>query len=214
MKNMLIMGAPGAGKGTQAENIVKFYAVPHISTGDMFRAAIANKTELGVLAKSYIDQGKLVPDEVTVGIVKDRLNEADCKNGFLLDGFPRTLNQAEKFADILKELNICIDLVINIDVNQDKLVNRIVGRRICPKCGRTYHVVYNKPAVEGICDDCKSELIQRKDDTVETVATRLEVYNKQTEPLINYYKDIVVNVNGDQDVDKVFAEVKKAIGDN
>lgn len=213
MKNMLIMGAPGAGKGTQAESIVKYYAVPHISTGDMFRAAIANKTELGMLAKSYMDKGNLVPDEVTVGIVKDRLSESDCKNGFLLDGFPRNLAQAEKFAEMLKDLNISIDLVINIDVDQKKLVDRIVGRRICPKCGRTFHVKYNKPMKDGICDDCNSELIQRKDDTVETVATRLDVYSKQTEPLINYYKDVVVNVNGDQDVDKVFEDVKKAIGE-
>lgn len=214
MKNMLIMGAPGAGKGTQAENIVKYYAVPHISTGDMFRAAISNKTELGMLAKSFMDKGNLVPDDVTVGIVRDRLSEADCKNGFLLDGFPRNLAQAEKFAEMLKELNISIDLVINIDVDQNKLVDRIVGRRICPNCGRTYHIKYNKPMVDGVCDDCKSSLIQRKDDTVETVANRLDVYSKQTEPLINYYKDIVANVNGDQDVDKVFEDVKKAIGDN
>lgn len=213
MKKMLIMGPPGAGKGTQAENIIKHYNIPHISTGDMFRAAISNKTEVGLIAKSYIDAGNLVPDEITVGIVKERLSNPDCKNGFLLDGFPRDLHQAEMFDTMLKELGIKLDLVLNIHVDDEKLINRIIGRRICPKCGRTYHIKYNKSLKDGICDDCGSELIQRKDDNVETVKNRLDVYSHQTEPLINYYKDLVVNFDGDRDVDVIFEDIKKVIGD-
>ena len=213
MKKMLIMGPPGAGKGTQAENIIKYYNIPHISTGDMFRAAISNKTEIGLIAKSYIDAGNLVPDEITVGIVKERLSKPDCKNGFLLDGFPRDLHQAEMFDSMLKELGIKLDLVLNIHVDDEKLINRIIGRRICPKCGRTYHITYNKPLKDGICDDCGSELIQRKDDNVETVKNRLDVYSHLTEPLINYYKDLVVNFDGDRDVDVIFNDIKKVIGD-
>lgn len=213
MKKMLIMGPPGAGKGTQAENIIKYYDIPHISTGDMFRAAISAKTEIGLLAKSYIDAGNLVPDEVTVGIVKERLSQDDCKKGFLLDGFPRDIHQAEMFKDMLKELGISIDLVLNIHVDHEKLVNRIIGRRICPNCGRTYHITYNKPLKDGICDDCGATLIQRKDDNVDTVKNRLEVYNHLTEPLINFYKDLVVNIDGDRDVDVIFEDIKKVIGD-
>ncbi|MBP5445763.1 MAG: adenylate kinase [Acholeplasmatales bacterium] len=213
MKKMLIMGPPGAGKGTQAEKIIEYYGIPHISTGDMFRAAISNKTEVGLIAKKYIDAGNLVPDEVTVGIVKERLSNPDCKNGFLLDGFPRDLKQAEMFSDMLKELDIKLDLVLNIHVDSEKLINRIIGRRICPNCGRTYHITYNKPLKEGICDECGSTLIQRKDDNVETVKNRLDVYAQKTEPLINYYKDLVYNVDGDRDVDVIFNDIKKVIGD-
>ena len=207
------MGPPGAGKGTQAEKIIEFFNIPHISTGDMFRAAIHDKTEIGLLAKTYIDAGNLVPDEVTVGIVKERLAKDDCKNGFLLDGFPRDIHQAEMFKDMLKELGISIDLVLNIDVDHEKLINRIIGRRICPDCGRTYHIKYNKPLKEGICDECGANLIQRKDDNVETVKNRLEVYNHLTEPVINFYKDLVVNIDGDRDVDVIFEDIKKVIGE-
>jgi adenylate kinase len=213
MKKMLIMGPPGAGKGTQAEKIIEFFNIPHISTGDMFRAAIHDKTEIGLLAKTYIDAGNLVPDEVTVGIVKERLAKDDCKNGFLLDGFPRDIHQAEMFKEMLKELGISIDLVLNIDVDHEKLVNRIIGRRICPDCGRTYHIKYNKPLKEGVCDECGANLIQRKDDNVETVKNRLEVYNHLTEPVINFYKDLVVNIDGDRDVDVIFEDIKKVIGE-
>lgn len=213
MKKMLIMGPPGAGKGTQAEKIIEFFNIPHISTGDMFRAAIHDKTEIGLLAKTYIDAGNLVPDEVTVGIVKERLAKDDCKNGFLLDGFPRDIHQAEMFKEMLKELGISIDLVLNIDVDHEKLINRIIGRRICPDCGRTYHIKYNKPLKEGVCDECGANLIQRKDDNVETVKNRLEVYNHLTEPVINFYKDLVVNIDGDRDVDVIFEDIKKVIGD-
>lgn len=213
MKKMLIMGPPGAGKGTQAESIIKYYNIPHISTGDMFRAAISNKTEIGLLAKSYIDAGNLVPDEITVGIVKERLSQDDCKKGFLLDGFPRDLKQAEMFSDMLKELGISLDLVLNIHVDSEKLINRIIGRRICPNCGRTYHITYNKPLKDGICDDCGATLIQRKDDNVETVKNRLDVYQEKTEPLINYYKDLVYNIDGDRDVEVIFNDIKKVIGD-
>ncbi len=213
MKKMLIMGPPGAGKGTQAEKIIEFFNIPHISTGDMFRAAIHDKTEIGLLAKTYIDAGNLVPDEVTVGIVKERLAKDDCKNGFLLDGFPRDIHQAEMFKEMLKELGISIDLVLNIDVDHEKLINRIIGRRICPDCGRTYHIKYNKPLKEGVCDECGANLIQRKDDNVETVKNRLEVYNHLTEPVINFYKDLVVNIDGDRDVDVIFEDIKKVIGE-
>lgn len=211
--NLILMGLPGAGKGTQAEKINEKYNIPHISTGDMFRLAIKEGTDLGKKAKEYMDQGSLVPDEVTVGIVKERLSKDDCKNGFLLDGFPRTIAQAEALDELLAELGQTIDHVIHVDVPEEKLVERLTGRRVCPSCGTTYHVLYNPPKEDGKCDRDGSELIQRDDDTPETVKNRLEVNIEQTKPLLNFYqeKGYLVNINGDQDIDKVFQDIEKAI---
>jgi adenylate kinase len=211
---LILMGAPGAGKGTQAERIVEKYGVPHISTGDMFRAAIKDGTSLGLEAKSYMDQGNLVPDEVTVGIVRERLGKDDCQKGFLLDGFPRTTAQAEALEDILNDLNRTIDYVINIDVDKGKLLERLTGRRICKQCGATYHVVFNPPSNEGECDKCGGELYQRADDNAETVGNRLEVYMKQTKPLLDFYqqKGYLRTIEGDQDIDKVFADIDQLLG--
>ncbi|MDQ0856723.1 adenylate kinase [Metabacillus dongyingensis] len=212
--NLVLMGLPGAGKGTQAERIVEKYEIPHISTGDMFRAAIKGETELGLKAKSFMDQGALVPDEVTIGIVRERLGKNDCEKGFLLDGFPRTVAQAEALEGILSDLNRKIDYVINIEVDKDILMERLTGRRICKKCGSTYHLVFNPPAAEGICDKCGGELYQREDDNEETVANRLEVNLKQTQPLLNFYeeKGYLRNINGQQDIKQVFVDVNELLG--
>ena len=212
---LLIMGAPGAGKGTQAVFIKNAYNIPHISTGDMFRSAIKNATALGVMAKSYIDKGQLVPDSVTIGLVKERLAEADCANGFILDGFPRNLYQAEELDKLLLELGVKLDACLNIDVDQSVLTKRIVGRRVCPKCGASFHVENLKPRVEGICDYCGAQLIQRKDDTLETVTPRLEVYNTSTAPLLDYYKKqgILKSVDGEGEIEQIFANIKKTLGD-
>ena len=211
---LIIMGPPGAGKGTQAALIKEEFKLAHISTGDMFRAAIKNSTPLGVEAKKYIDQGNLVPDSVTIGLVKERLQEADCKEGFMLDGFPRTIAQAEALDEILKELDMKLDAVLNIAVDSEVLVDRIVGRRVCKQCGAGYHVTNLKPKKEGICDVCGSELTQRKDDTKETVVTRLEVYTNQTKPLLDYYQKqgLIKEVNGLGEIDVIFGEVKKVLG--
>ena len=211
---LIIMGPPGAGKGTQAALIKEAYQIPHISTGDMFRTAIKDETPLGVEAKKYIDKGMLVPDSVTIGLVKERLSMKDCQKGFLLDGFPRTLNQAVALDDILKDLDMTLDAVINISVDFDYLVDRIVGRRVCPKCGRGYHITNQKPLKDGICDVCGSELIQRKDDTKETVVTRLDVYTNQTKPLLEYYNALgkVKEINGVGKIDDIFSEIKKQLG--
>ena len=210
---LLITGRPGAGKGTQAVNITKFYNIPHISTGDMFRAAIKNQTVLGMTAKGYMDKGALVPDEVTIGIVKERLLEPDCKNGFLLDGFPRTIAQAEALDKILSEQNVKLDAVLDVNVAREILVRRMVGRRVCKTCGATYHIEFNKPKTEGICDNCGSALIQRADDTESTAVNRLAVYDSQTAPLLAYYEKqgLLKTVNGDQPVDHVFADIKLAL---
>ncbi|MCM3006758.1 adenylate kinase [Priestia koreensis] len=212
--NLVLMGLPGAGKGTQAERIVENYDIPHISTGDMFRAAMKEGTELGLEAKSYIDKGELVPDEVTIGIVRERLSKDDCEKGFLLDGFPRTVAQADALETMLAELGRKIDYVINIDVDQSVLMERLTGRRICKDCGATYHLVFNPPAKEGVCDKCGGELYQRADDNSETVATRLEVNVKQTKPLLAFYeeKGYLRNVNGQQDINDVFEDVRKLLG--
>mgnify|MGYP000803732277 FL=1 len=211
---LLIMGRPGAGKGTQAVNIKEYYHIPHISTGDMFRAALKNQTKLGLLAKSYMDQGALVPDEVTIGIVEERLLEPDCKNGFLLDGFPRTIAQAEALDKFLTSNGVKLDAVLDVDVPSEILVKRMVGRRVCKGCGATYHVEFNPPKAEGICDNCGTALIQRADDTEATAVNRLSVYDKQTAPLLEYYekKNILKTVNGNQPLDKVFEDIKAVLG--
>ena len=211
---LLIMGRPGAGKGTQAVNIREYYNIPHISTGDMFRAAIKNQTALGLEAKSYMDKGALVPDEVTIGIVKERLLEDDCKKGFLLDGFPRTIAQAQALDEFLIENGIKLDAVLDVNVPAEILVRRMVGRRVCKTCGATFHVEFNAPKVDGICDNCKSPLIQRADDTEETAVNRLSVYDNQTAPLLEFYKkqNILKTVNGDQPLDKVFDDIKSVLG--
>lgn len=212
--NLVLMGLPGAGKGTQAEKIVDKYGIPHISTGDMFRAAIKDETELGLKAKSFMDKGELVPDEVTIGIVRERLSKDDCEKGFLLDGFPRTVPQADALENILAELNKKIDFVINIDVDQDILMERLTGRRICKDCGATYHLVFNPPAKLDECDRCGGELYQRADDNEATVKTRLDVNIKQTKPLLDFYEDkgYLRNIDGQQDIDKVFTDLDRLLG--
>jgi adenylate kinase len=207
------MGLPGAGKGTQAEKIVQKYQIPHISTGDMFRQAIKDGTELGLKAKSYMDKGELVPDEVTVGIVRERLSKSDCQAGFLLDGFPRTVQQAESLDQILNDLNKKIDYCIHIDVDKDILMERLTGRRICKSCGATYHLVFNPPQVANTCDKCGGELYQRPDDHAETVQNRLDVNVKQMKPLLDFYasKDVLKSINGVQEINKVFEEIDKLL---
>jgi len=211
--NLILMGLPGAGKGTQAEKINERYNIPHISTGDMFRLAIKEGTELGQKAKEYMDQGALVPDDVTIGIVKDRLGKDDCKDGFLLDGFPRTVAQAESLQSLLKEMDESIDYVLHVDVPKENLVERLAGRRICPTCGATYHVMYNPPQKEGVCDNDGSRLIQREDDQAETVKNRLEVNIEQIKPLLDFYhnKGCLVTIDGDQKIDHVFEDIQSAI---
>lgn len=208
------MGLPGAGKGTQAEKIVDKYGIPHISTGDMFRAAMSEGTELGLKAKSFMDKGDLVPDEVTIGIVRERLSKDDCKKGFLLDGFPRTVPQAEALENMLSDLGKKIDYVINIDVDQDILMGRLTGRRICKNCGATYHLIFNPPTNEGTCDRCGGELYQRADDNEDTVKNRLDVNIKQSKPLLNFYETngSLRNIDGQQEIGKVFVDIEKLLG--
>ncbi|CAC97986.1 adenylate kinase [Listeria innocua] len=210
---LVLMGLPGAGKGTQAEQIVEKYNIPHISTGDMFRAAMKNNTELGKKAKSFMDNGDLVPDEVTNGIVRERLAEDDAKNGFLLDGFPRTVEQAEELENILSDLGTELDAVINIEVDKDVLMKRLTGRWICRTCGKTYHEIYNPPKVPGKCDLDGGELYQREDDKKETVENRLNVNMKQTKPLLDFYseKGKLHSINGEQDINDVFVDVEKIL---
>ena len=203
--HILLMGPPGAGKGTQAAALVKELGVPHISTGDMFRAAIKEGTEMGKKAKSFIDAGNLVPDEVTIGIVRDRLAKDDCKKGFILDGFPRTVGQADALKGILSELGLTLDKVLNISVPASELIERAVGRRICKACGATYHLKFNPTKEEGKCDECGGELYQRADDTAETMGNRLKKYEESTKPLIDYYTaaGVYAEVDGLQDISKV-----------
>lgn len=212
--NLILMGLPGAGKGTQAEQIVAKYNIPHISTGDMFRAAMKAETEMGLQAKSFIDKGALVPDEVTIGIVRERLSQEDCVRGFLLDGFPRTVAQASALEEIMKDLGKKIDYVLNINVDSGLLLKRLTGRRICKECGATYHLEFNPPAKADVCDKCGGELYQRSDDNEETVANRLDVNIKQTKPLLDFYEELgyLKSINGEQDINKVFADIDVLIG--
>ena len=209
------MGPPGAGKGTNAKRIATFYKIPHISTGDMFREAIKNKTSLGELASSYMSKGLLVPDEVTIGLVKERLSRDDCKDGYLLDGFPRTLVQAEALTKLSEEIGRPVTNVINIVVSEDILVDRISGRRVCKVCGAPYHVRNMKPKVDGVCDLCGGELVQRKDDNEETLKSRLAEYHKMTEPLIEYYTKlgVVSDIDGTKDLDVLFEDIKAILKD-
>lgn len=206
---LVILGPPGAGKGTQAEYIVERYNIPHISTGDIFRENIKNNTELGKEAKSYMDKGLLVPDDLVIALVEDRLNKDDAKEGFLLDGFPRTVAQAVSLDSILDKNNDKLTKVINISVDPEILIERAVGRRVCKTCGMTYHVKFNPPKEEGICDKDGTKLIQRDDDTEETVKTRISVYFDQTAPLIDYYRaqNLLVDIDGAKDIDKVFEDI-------
>jgi len=207
--NILFMGPPGAGKGTQAERIVAEFGIPHISTGDAFRLAMKEGTPLGLKAKEYVDQGLLVPDDVTNGIVRERLQQDDCKNGFLLDGYPRTPAQAEALDGMLKETGRRIDHVISLVVDRELLLKRLTGRRICRSCGATYHILFNPPKQEGVCSKCGGELYQRSDDTEEKVGTRLDEYLSKTEPLLRYYRDqgLLREVDGEQEIDEVTAQI-------
>ena len=212
---LILLGPPGAGKGTQAASIVKQYGVPHISTGDIFRKNIKEGTELGKKATEYMDKGELVPDSLVVALVEDRLTWEDAKDGFLLDGFPRTIAQAEALDSVLSNMKCALNKVINIKVDSNILVERAVGRRICKSCGATYHIKFNPPKVEAVCDVCSGELYQRNDDNEETVTNRIKVYEAETSPLIEYYtkQGVILNIDGQQDISKVFDDIKAALGE-
>ena len=215
MLRAVLLGPPGAGKGTQAVRLVEKYEIPHISTGDIFRKNIKEGTELGKKAQEYMNAGALVPDELVVDLVKDRLQQDDCKNGFLLDGFPRTIFQAEKLDEFLSESNLKMDIVLNLKVEKEALIKRLTGRRVCKDCGASYHIVNIPPKKEGVCDICGGELIQRKDDNIETVENRINVYEEQTAPLIGYYKEAgsLVDFDGEASLDEVFDAIVQAIGE-
>ena len=212
---LILVGPPGAGKGTQAKRVIEEFDIPHISTGDIFRKNIKEKTELGQKVEGLLAEGKLVPDELTIEIVWDRLDQEDCKNGFLLDGFPRTIPQAEALDEGLAKRGLKLDRVLNIDVDKDSLVKRLSGRRVCPNCGASYHIDNNPPKVEGICDVCQTPVIQREDDKEETVLDRIKVYDSQTKPLVDFYnkQDLVFTVDGtlpiDEITNKLVTELKK-----
>jgi len=211
---IIMLGAPGAGKGTQAKKIAAKYQIPHVSTGDIFRSTIKEGPELGRKAKEYMDQGALVPDQLTIGMLLDRIQKEDCKDGYVLDGFPRTIPQAESLQKAITEMGQKIDFAINIDVPDENIINRMSGRRACISCGATYHIVYNPSKEPGICDVCGSELVLRDDDKPETVKKRLSVYHAQTRPLIDYYKEagVLVNVDGTQALNKVFSDITDILG--
>jgi len=211
---IIMLGAPGAGKGTQAKKIAEKYQIPHVSTGDIFRSNIKEGTQLGRKAKEYMDQGALVPDELTIGMLMDRIQQEDCRNGYVLDGFPRTIPQAESLQKAITEMGQKIDFAINVDVPDENIISRMSGRRACISCGATYHIVYNPSKVAGICDVCGSELVLRDDDKPETVKKRLAVYHDQTRPLIDYYKEagVLVNVDGTQELNKVFSDITDILG--
>ena len=211
--NIVLLGAPGAGKGTQAAKMVEAFGLPHISTGDMFRKAVADGTPMGFAAKGFMDKGELVPDAVVIGIVRERLNLPDCADGFILDGFPRTAPQADALDAALAGMGRSLDAVLSVDVPRDALVGRLTARRQCRGCGRIYNVRGDMPAVDGVCDDCGGEVYQRDDDTIETVTNRLDVYDKNTSPLIKYYaaKGLLRPIDGDRPVDAVFADVRKVL---
>ena len=211
---LIMLGAPGAGKGTQAKKIAEKYGIPHISTGDIFRANIKNGTELGNKAKSYMEQGLLVPDELTCDLVVDRIAQDDCKNGYVLDGFPRTIPQAEALKAALGKMGTKIDYAINVEVPDENIVERMGGRRACLACGCTYHVVYNAPKEEDVCDVCGAKLVLRDDDKPETVKKRLDVYHEQTQPLIDFYdkEGVLVEVDGTQNLEDVFQAITKILG--
>ena len=211
---LILLGPPGAGKGTQAAGIVERYEVPHISTGDIFRKNMKEGTQLGLKAKDFMEKGLLVPDQLVVEIVEDRLKQEDCKSGFLLDGFPRTVVQAEALDHALEKMNVALNKVINVEVDKDILVERAVGRRICKECGATYHITFHPSSKKDDCEKCGGALYQRSDDNAETVSKRIEVYLNETQPLIDYYKEkgILVTIDGQQDIDKVFEELVAALG--
>ena len=212
---IIMLGAPGAGKGTQAKKIAEKYQIPHISTGDIFRANIKGRTELGMKAKTFMDQGMLVPDEITIGMLMDRIGQEDCINGYVLDGFPRTIPQAESLTKALAERGEKVDYAINVDVPDENIINRMSGRRACLGCGATYHITFNPPVKEGICDTCGQELVLRDDDKPETVKKRLDVYHQQTQPLIDYYKnaEVLAEVDGTQPMDAVFQGIVEILGE-
>ena len=211
---IIMLGAPGAGKGTQAKKIAEKYQIPHISTGDIFRANIKGGTELGMKAKTFMDQGMLVPDEITIGMLMDRIGQEDCINGYVLDGFPRTIPQAESLTKALAERGEKVDYAINVDVPDENIINRM-GGRACLGCGATYHITFNPPVKEGICDTCGQELVLRDDDKPETVKKRLDVYHQQTQPLIDYYKnaEVLAEVDGTQPMDAVFQGIVEILGE-
>jgi len=212
---IIMLGAPGAGKGTQAKKLADKYQIPHISTGDIFRANIKNGTELGHKAKEFMDKGLLVPDELVVDLVIDRFKEEDCKKGYILDGFPRTIPQAEALDKALSDIGDSVDFAVNVEVPDENIITRMGGRRACVGCGATYHVQFNPTKVEGVCDRCGKELILRDDDKPETVKKRLDVYHEQTQPLIDYYtnKGIIKEVDGTQDMNKVFDDIVDILGE-